>query len=359
MNNLRHFVNSKDIILPINYLCGFCNCPTPAVNTPMNTDSFRDKKILITGATGLIGSALVRYLAESGASVRAAYRNRKPSPEIEGVEYLKADLTQAEDCRKVMEGIDYVFHCASNTPGAASTTNNPLAYVTSNLIIDARVFEAAYNAGVKKLLWLGSTTGYPPTGERPVKEEEMFDGDPFEKYFFMGWTKRFTEVLARMYGERLPRPMTTIVLRPTNVYGPRDNFDPEKSRVIPALIRKVVERMLPLEVWGTGDDMRDSIYVDDVIDAMMLAMAKVEKYNTFNIGFGKNASVKEILQMILELDGYENAEITFNTSKPTMIPVRKVDISKAKSVLGFEAKTDLRAGLKKTIEWYRKTFPQL
>lgn len=325
----------------------------------MNTDFLRDKKILVTGAAGLIGSALVQRLGESGVSVRAAYHSRKPSSEVEGTEYLKADLTQAEDCRKIVEGIDCIFHCASNTPGAASTAGNPLAYVTSNLIIDAQVFEAAYEAGVKKLLWLGSTTGYPPTGERPVKEEEMLVGDPFEKYFFMGWTKRFTEVLARMYGERLPRPMTTIVLRPTNVYGPRDNFDPEKSRVIPALIRKVVERMSPLEIWGTGDDVRDSIYVDDAIDAMMLAMAKVEKYDTFNIGFGQSASIKEILQTILELDRYENAEIVFNTSKPTMIPVRKVDTSKAENILGFKAKTDLRAGLEKTIKWYRKTFPRI
>src|SRR3989338_7198624 len=321
----------------------------------MATDFFRNQKVLVTGGAGLIGSCAVKRLSEAGAIVRAVYHKTEPAKRAEGVTYLQADLTNAEDCRSVVEGVSYVFHCAAHTPGAGATASDPLAHVTSNIIIDALMLEAAYGAGVKKFIWLGSMTAYPPTGEHPVKEEEMFSGDPFEKYFFVGWSKRFTEVLCRMYGEKLPKPMTTIVFRLAYVYGPGYNFDPAVSHVIPALIRKVVERQDPLEVWGTGEDIRDPIYVDDVVRAMLIAVEKVERYDALNIGLGKGYSVKEMLKTILELDGYADARIVFDTSKPTMIPVRRVDVSKAEQALGFRAATDLAEVLAQTIAWYRET----
>ena len=320
----------------------------------MAQDFFRNQNVLVTGAAGLIGSCAVRRLFEAGADVRATYHRAEPGPRVEGVEYTKADLTKADDCQKAGQEISFVFHCAAHTPGAGATASDPLASVTSNLIIDARMLEAAYGAGVKKFLWLGSTTAYPPTGERPVKEEEMFSGEPFEKYFFVGWSKRFTEVLCRMYGEKLSKPMTTIVLRLAYVYGPGDSFDPAVSHVIPALIRKVVERQDPLEVWGTGEDVRDPLYVDDAVSAMLLAAEKIERYDVFNIGLGKGYSVKEMLETILKLDGFPNAKIEFDSSKPAMIPVRRVDVSKAERVLGFRAATDLAEGLRETITWYRE-----
>lgn len=319
----------------------------------MTGEFFRNEKVLVTGGTGLVGSNLVARLQGTGASIRATYHRVAPKDPAGGVEYVKADLTNADDCRRAVEGISYVFHCAANTPGAGATVGNPLAHVTSNILIDSQMLEAAYRAGVKKFLWLGSTTAYPPTGERPVREEELFTGDPHEKYFFMGWTKRFTEVLCRMYGEKLAKPMTAIVLRLSYVYGPGDNFDPAVSHVIPALIRKVVERQDPLEVWGTGEDIRDPLYVGDAVRAMMLAIERVERYDAFNIGLGKGYSVKEMLKMILELDGYADARVVFDPSKPSTILVRYVDTTKAETALGFRVEVDLREGLEKTIRWYR------
>jgi GDP-L-fucose synthase len=228
-----------------------------------------------------------------------------------------------------------------------------MVHVTPNVLINSQMLEAAYEAGVAKFQWLSSTVAYPMS-DRPMKEEQMFEGEPFEKYYFAGWTKRFTEILCRMYGEKLARTMATLVLRPTNVYGPEDDFEFATSHVIPALIRKVVERWDPLEVWGDGSEVRDAIYVDDMIEAMVLAAQKLERYETLNIGLGRGHSVNEILKVLLELDGYTNAKIKYDRSKPTMIPIRLIDTAKAERVLGFRARVDLREGLRRTLEWYRK-----
>ena len=313
----------------------------------------KDQPVLVAGATGLVGVNLLRRLLSEGARVRATLHQRTPVVDDDRIEYIPTDLTKSEDCKQAVEGQRFVFLCAASTSGAATIASTPMVHVTPNVLMNTQMLEAAYGAGVEKLLWLSSTTGYPLSGSRPVKEEEMFDGEPFEKYFFVGWMKRFTEVLCRMYGEKLAKPMTTIVLRPTNIYGPHDDFEPATSHVTAALIRKVVERQDPIEVWGTGDDVRDVIYVDDMVEAMITAMEKIESHVAINIGLGKAYSVKEVLRTALEVDGYEDARVTFNTSKPTMIPIRLIDTTMAETTLGFKAKTSLREGLRKTVEWYR------
>lgn len=314
--------------------------------------SFRGETVLVTGASGLIGSHLVRRLVQAGANVRGILRRRRPPLREPGVDYVTCDLTSARYCREVVRGVRYVFHCAASTSGAATTARTPMVHVTPNVVMNARLLQAAYNAGVEKFLYLSSTTGYPDT-DRPVVEEEMFQGDPFDKYYFAGWMKRFTEVLCRMYGDKLSPRMSTVVLRPTNVYGPHDKFAPKRSHVTAALIRKVVERQDPIEVWGTGEDVRDLLYVDDCVEAMLRAAERLSGHSALNIGLGKGYRVKEVLDTILELDGYANARVVYNPEKPAMIPVRLVDVTKARDLLGFEATTDLRAGLRQTIDWYR------
>lgn len=315
---------------------------------------FHNQKVLVAGGTGLIGSNLIKRLLGEGAIVRTTLYKRDPAVVDDRIEYVRCDLTKGDDCRSVVEGMRYVFLCAASTSGAATTAITPMVHVTPNILINSQMLEAAYDAQVEKFLWLGSTVAYP-VSEKPVKEEDMFQGEPYEKYYYTGWTKRFTEILCRMYGEKLPSRMTTIVLRPTNVYGPNDDFEFATSHVIPALIRKVVERWDPIEVWGTGDDVRDVIYVDDMIEAMVTAMEKIELYTAINIGLGKAYSVKEILQMILKIDGYTDAMVVFNTSKPTMIPIRLIDTTRAETALGFKAKIGLREGIQRTIEWYRES----
>jgi len=313
------------------------------------------QKVLVTGAAGLVGASLVARLVREGAKVRATFHNSSPRETVPGAEYVQLDLTRQENCNVAVAGVRYIFHCAAGGSGAGGTAASPMAHVTPNIVMNAWLADAAYNAGVEKVLFFGSTTAYPLT-EKPVKEEDLFSGELFEKYYFVGNMKRFSEILCRMYGEKLPRRMSAVVVRPSNVYGPGDKFEPERSNVSAALLRKVVERQKPILVWGTGEDVRDLIYIDDLVDGTLLAMEKLQGYDAVNIGSGKGCSVKQILQTLLELENYTDVKVVFDSSKPTMIPIRLMDVSKAERVLGFRAKTDLREGLRKTIEWFKAVY---
>ncbi len=315
---------------------------------------FKGKNVLVTGGAGFIGVNLINRLLSLGANVRATVHKKGSVILDERIEYVKCDLTNMEDCKKIVSDMDYIFMCAANTSGAAVIAATPLVHVTTNIIMNSQILEAAYFAKVKKFMWLSSNAAYPPSGNRPVKEEEMFNGDPYDTYFGVGWMKRYTEVLCRMYSEKLKNPMATVVLRPSNIYGPYDDFDFATSHVMAATIRKVIERQNPIKVWGTGDDIRDLIYIDDFIDALLLATDKIETYDPINIGYGKGYSIKEILQICLEVDGFTDAIVEYDPTKPSMIPVRLIDTEKAERILGFKARTDLREGIKKTIEWYKK-----
>lgn len=316
--------------------------------------TINERKVLVTGSSGLIGSHLVRRLLQEGYRVRATVHKKRGPIADSRIEFVECDLTQASDCKRAVADIDMVFHCAASTSGAAAIASTPMIHVTPNVIMNTLMLDAAYAADVKKFIWLGSTVAYPMS-DRPVKEEEMFNGPPFEKYFFAGWTKRFTELLCQMYGEKLVKRMTTIVLRPTNVYGPDDDFEFATSHVIPALIRKVVERWDPLEVWGDGSEVRDAVYVDDMVDAMILASNSLQGHHAINIGLGRGYNVKELLEMIQTIDGYLSPRIVFNADRPTMIPLRLVDTSKAEQLLGFKAKVGIEEGLRRTIKWYRES----
>ncbi len=308
---------------------------------------------LIAGAAGLMGSiALLRLSNLPGINVRAADL-RKPRISAGNISFVRADLKNLDECKKVVKDIDYLFMFAAILSTAPVMAKNPISHVTLNMIINSQILEAAYLAGVKKFLWLSSSTGYP-LREGILKEENMFDGDPPDVYFSVGWMSRYTEVLCRMYATKLKKPMPTIILRPANIYGGYEDFHFETCHVLPALIRKVVERQNPIEVWGTGEQRRDLIYADDVFDACLLSLEKVDKFDVFNIGYGKEYSINELLKMILEIDGFQDAKVVYDSSKPSAIMKRSIDFTKAKKVLGFKPKTTIREGISKTIKWYRE-----
>lgn len=318
-----------------------------------NKSFFKEKKVLITGGAGFVGSNLILKLLGFDADIYATYHFKKPQIKNKKIKYIKTDLTLRSNCEKVTKGMDFVFMCAANTSGAAVIENTPLLHVTPNVIMNTLMLEAAYKARVEKFLFISSNTVYPPL-PYPVKEFEMMRGEPYEKYFPVAWMKRFGELLCEMYSTKIKNPMQTIIIRPANIYGPFDDFEWETSHVIPALIRKVVERHNPIEVWGDGNDIKDLIYVEDLVDGMILAMTKIDDFCPVNIGTGKPVSVRQVLDTILKVDNYRDAKIVFNTSKPTMIPRRLIDVSLAKRLLGFEAKTSLYDGIKKTVDWYRQ-----
>lgn len=315
---------------------------------------FKDKKVLVTGGAGFVGINLINRLLRLGAKIMATLHIKEPVIKNERIEYVRCDLTKMEDCKRVVEGIDYVFHCAANTSGALVMKNTPLVHVTPNIVMNALLLEASYFSGVKKFVWLSSSTVYPSGGFSALKEEEMLNSDPEDKYFPVGWMKRYTEILCQMYSQKLNPQMVTVVLRPTNIYGEYDKYDFAKSHMFAATLRKVVERHNPIEVWGTGDDIRDLIYIDDMVDAIILAVQKIDTYHPLNIGYGKGYSVKEILNMMLKIDGYQSANIIFNTAKPTMGVIKLVDITRAEKELGFRPKTSIEEGIAKTIRWYKE-----
>lgn len=314
---------------------------------------FTGKKVLIAGGAGFIGTNLALKLASKGAHLRLTIHDKPLQAHFPGQETLRLDLRRPEDCAHAVNGVDYVFICSAHTSGAAVIRATPLVHITPNVLINTLLLEAAYQARVGKVCFISSGAAYPPTGNRPVAEPEMFDGDPADVYFPAGWMKRYAEVLCRTYAEKIAQPMPTVVVRPSNIYGPYDKFDFAVSHVTAALIRRVVERQAPLEVWGTGQDIRDLVYVDDFIDGMLAAFATDLPYLAVNLCAGSGHSVREILEALLRVDGYRGADIRFDASRPGTIPVRLMENRLAKELFGFEARTSLDEGLRRTLAWYR------
>lgn len=316
--------------------------------------TLKGSTVLVAGGTGFIGSNLALRLANEGCDVRSTRHTRPEMVQHAGIEYFDADLTRMDDCRRVVEGVDYVFMCAASTAGAAVMTKTPLVHVTPNVVMNAQLMQAAYDARVKKFLFISSSAAYPPTGDRPVREDEMFEGDPSDVYYAVGWMKRYAEILCRLYSQRLKPPMPTVVVRPSNAYGPLDDFEFGTSHMMAALIRRVVERHTPIEVWGTGDDVRDLIYIDDLIDGIVAAFKGTESYLAVNVASGVAHSVKDVLKTIIDVDGFTSADVRFDRSKPSTIPIRLIDITLARTRFGFATRTDLRSGIASTIDWYRQ-----
>jgi len=219
--------------------------------------------------------------------------------------------------------------------------------------MNALMLEAAYAAGVRKVLFISTNTVYPVV-DYPVKESDVTN-EFFEKYFIVAWMKRFSEIMSEMYATKIKKPMQTVIVRPANIYGPLDDFEWETSHVLPALIRRVVERHNPINVWGDGNDIKDFIYIDDLVEGLLLTMEKLDHFDAVNIASGEQYVLRDLLDLLIRIDGFDNAKVIYDTTKPTMIPKRLIDPSKAKQLLGFEAKTNIEDGLKRTLDWYRST----
>jgi len=311
---------------------------------------YRGKKALVAGATGLIGANLVEALLATGAEIRATLHEAPAVIRNDRIEYMQADLRTSEDCRRVVRGIDFVFVCAADTSGAAVMVHNPMAQITGNVLMNTLLMEAAVLEKVERLLFISSSAVYPPA-DYPVREGEGFDGDPYETYFGVAWMKRYAEKLATFYHRRYG--LETAIVRPSNVYGPYDKFDPERSHVLPALIRRVVAGENPLEVWGAGDEVRDFIYVDDFVQGLLLAMEKCADAQPVNIGSGRLTTIAECAEIIVRQSGLQGVKLEFDPSKPTTIPYRAIEVRSGQQRLGFAPRISLEDGLRRTIDWYR------
>tara|TARA_Y100000768_G_C23988659_1_gene690620 strand:+ start:3710 stop:4666 length:957 start_codon:yes stop_codon:yes gene_type:complete len=316
-------------------------------------DFFKNKKILITGGSGFVGTNLLKRLSKYDCQLKATIHKSEPQIKNKKIQYIKTDLTSSENCQKITKDIDLIFMCAANTSGAAVIQNNPLAHLTPNILMNLSLLESAYINNVTKVLFISSNTVYPVT-DYPVKEDDVTN-DFYHKYFIVAWMKRFTEIVSEMYSKKIKNGMSVVVVRPANLYGSYDDFEWETSHVIPALIRKVIERHDPIEVWGDGNELKEFLYIDDFIDGLLLAMEKISSSDPINLSMNEPITVREIIDTLVRLDNYENAKIIYDTSKPTMIPKRLIDNTLAKKMIGFEPKINIKEGLMKTINWYRES----
>lgn len=309
-----------------------------------------NKKVLITGGAGFLGSSIVEKLINE----------RKANPENIRIPRSKdVDLRKWENCEKAVKNIDIVIHLAAKVGGIGFNQKYPATLFFDNAIMGIQLTEAARQEGVQKLVLLGTVCAYPKYTPIPFKEEDLWNGYPEETNAPYGIAKKVLLVQAQAYRQQYG--FNAIFLLPVNLYGPRDNFDPEQSHVIPALIKKMVEAKLAgkheVVVWGTGKVSREFLYVEDAAEGILLATEKYDKPDPVNLGTGREITIKELVDLIAKLAGYRG-KIVWDTSKPDGQPRRYLNTKKAKEEFGFEAKTPLEEGLKKTIEWYEDNLTQ-
>jgi len=313
---------------------------------------YQGKRILVTGGAGFVGTHFVQALLGQGAHVRVPIHQRPMIVQDKGVTLIQADLSRIEDCRAACDGMDYVIHAAGAVAAAGVTSSNPMSAITSNLVLTAQTIQAAWEMNVQRFLVFSSSTGYPVT-DYPVKEDEMWNGPTHSSYFGYGWMRRYLERISEFVASK--SRMGIALVRPTAVYGRHDNFDPKTSHVIPALIRRAVAREDPFEVWGTGNEVRDFLHITDLVRGCLLMLEKHAVCDPINIGYGKTVTIRDVVQSILKAAKHDNAQVVFNSSKPTAIPVRMVDTSKAGQILGLEHSVSLEEGLADTVQWYRES----
>jgi GDP-L-fucose synthase len=311
----------------------------------LNNMGLKNKKILVTGGAGFLGSFVVNELLKKGVLKKNIFIPRSKD----------YDLRKLEDCKKVIEGMDIVIHLAAKVGGIGFNREHPGQLYYDNLIMGAQLMEEARKQKIEKFVAIGTICAYPKFTPTPFKEKDLWIGYPEETNAPYGLAKKMMLVQSQAY--RQEYDFHSIYLLPVNLYGPNDNFDPNSSHVIPALIKKVIEakeKNSPfIEAWGTGKATREFLYVEDAAKAIVLATEKYDKGEPVNIGSGMEISIKKLIRTICSIAGYKG-KIKWDKTKPDGQPRRQLDVTRAKKEFGFKANTNFKEGLRKTIEWYIK-----
>lgn len=302
---------------------------------------YKNKNVLVTGGSGLLGTHLTNALVKSEANVRSVFNRKAPQIKFGSVDYVQYDLRDYDECRKALNDIDYVFHCAARSLGAEIIKKDPKSLVTPNIVMNSNLLDASIEEKVKKFLFVSSNVVYPVLSH-PVREEEA-TGEFFDLYKGPATMKFFTEKLCDFYSSSYP--LECIVARPANYFGPYDKIG-KGSHVIPALIERALDKENPFVVWGTGNNVKDFLYVEDVVDGVMGAMKG--KITPVNIGGGRGYKLRDIVDTILDLTGHKS-NVQYDSSKPDAIMYRVLDTTKSR----FVPQTNLRNGLIKTINWHK------
>jgi len=310
---------------------------------------FNRKRILVTGASGFVGTNLVMKLLEYDCEIIGTFFNNPPSIENKKIKYLKCNLTNELDCLRATENIDYVIMCAANSSGAEVIEKEPLTHLTPNIIMNSLMLAAAYKNNVKKFIFISSNTVYPLT-DFPVTENDV-NYQFFEKYHIVGWMKLFSEKMCAMYSEVINEKMSTLIIRPANLFGPYDKYSKKESKVIAALVRRFAENENPLQVWGDGLDVKDFLYISDFIDALILGLEK-NIIGIYNIASGTSITIKDIVETLKKITNKQDLEVFYDKTKPSMIPVRLISNKKFQDAVDWKPKYNLSTALKETYDWY-------
>ncbi len=310
----------------------------------MTTDNFWQKRrFCVTGGAGFLGSVVCRKLKERNAGGIFI-------PTIE-----KYDLVQLDSIQKMLDDAkpDVIIHLAAQVGGIGANREHPAEFFYQNLMMGVQLIHEAWQRNVEKFVAIGTICAYPKFTPVPFKEENLWDGYPEETNAPYGLAKKMLLVQAQSYRQQYG--YNTIFLLPVNLYGPGDNFNPNSSHVIPALIRKCTEArdagIDEIVVWGDGSPTREFLYVEDAAEAILLAAERYNGVEPANLGSGYEISIKDLITLIAHLTGF-NGKVTWDTSKPNGQPRRALDTSRAWEYFGFKAQMPFDEGLRKTVEWF-------
>jgi GDP-L-fucose synthase len=311
---------------------------------------FENKRVIVTGGGGFLGSFVIEKLKERGAT--DIFIPRKKDYDLtqrEAIERLYGDALKGVDAKNVV-----VIHLAANVGGIGANREHPAEFFYDNMIMGVELMHHAYRHGVGKFIATGTVCAYPKFTPVPFKEDDIWNGYPEETNAPYGLAKKMMLVQAQTYRQQYG--FNAIYLLPVNLYGPRDNFNLETSHVIPALIRKAVEAGergdKELQVWGDGSPTREFLYVEDAADGIVTA---AEKYNgdlPVNLGSGYEISIKDLTEMIVKMTGF-NGQLAWQTDKPNGQPRRGLDVSRAKELFNWSAQISFEEGMRRTIDWFK------
>ena len=304
----------------------------------------RDSRVVVTGGHGFLGAHVMRALATHGYTHAVTFGSR---------DY---DLTHEAQVGRMLDELrpEAIVHMAAVVGGIGANRKYPGTYFFKNLMMGAQLMEQARHRGVQRFLSVGTICSYPKFTPVPFREDDLWNGYPEETNAPYGLAKKMLLVQSAAYRQEFGFDAVNVML--VNLYGPGDNFDPESSHVIPALIRKCVEAVergdRTLEVWGSGTATREFLYAEDAAEALIRALEKLEGSEPVNVGAGQEISIKELAQKIAALSGFRG-DLVWDPTKPDGQPRRSLDTSRAERLLGWRASTPLEEGLRRTIEWYR------